>query len=115
MNMPPRSAHREARSRHQEGLENQDPGTLTINGREFTCSVIKSDIRPETDPLTMVTSTIQTAVVHVRRSLLPQCPGTGARMLLDGLEWFVEALGEQNTTDVTWKLSLKRTITKAAS
>ena len=63
----------------------------------------------------MVTSTIQTAVVHVRRSLLPQCPGTGARMFLDGLEWFVEALGEQNTTDVTWKLSLKRTITKAAS
>lgn len=115
MSLPPRSVHIEAHTRHQGGLENQDPGTLTINGREFTCSVIKSDIRPDFDTLTMVTSTIQTAVVHVRRSLLPQCPGTGARMILDGLEWFVDALGEQNVNDVTWKLSLKRTITKAAS
>lgn len=95
--------------------EDLHAGTVTIGGREFACSAIKSDIRPETNPETMVTSTIQTAVVHVRRSLLPQCPGTGARIVFDGLEWFVEALGEQNAADVTWKLSLKRTITKAAS
>lgn len=109
------SARHSFRTRAIATREDLHAGTVTIGGREFACSVIKSDIRPETDPATMLTSTIQTAVVHVRRSLLPQCPGTGARIIMDGLEWFVEALGEQNVNDVTWKLSLKRTISKAAS
>jgi len=90
------TAMQTAREVVQGFLEQAHPGTITINGVDYACSIRKSEIEPDLDEKTMTTQMLQRAQVRVLRSLLPACPPASQRVICDGLEWMIEARGAQS-------------------
>jgi hypothetical protein len=95
--------------------EAEAPGTVTLNGTPYQCSVDVGSIKPDWDEKTMTTRMVQTATVRIRRSLLAECPSSAVRVVFRGLEWFIDGLGEQSDSARVWELRIKRIITKSAS
>lgn len=104
------AALKRALARHQGKLEEFYPSTATIAGVPYACSLSEGRIMPTMDAKTMLTSMAQTAIVTIRRAILPVCPATSARVTVNGLDWFIEAIGAQDASSIAWTLHLKRTI-----
>ena len=106
------AAHRQRFRAHTAAVrEDLHQGTITLGGIPYACAATTGKITEELDPTTMTTRNIQQAHILVRRSVLTTAPSLSARVLYNGLEWFISDLGEPAEN---WSLTLKRIIKKNA-
>lgn len=102
------SAIAKAKALQQAALEKVHDASITIDDVPYVCSATRSPIRSEL--ANDGWRKMQTAVVHMRKALLPSYPSHEAKILLDGFEWYVIESGQQDPQSITWKLTIKRVI-----
>ena len=109
------AAHRHSfRQAAQAIREDIHASTVTIAGIPYACAAVTSEITPELDQITLTERQVQTAVIRIRRTLLPIAPAGSTKVILSGLEWFITSIGSQDANGHIWQIKIKRIIRKTA-
>lgn len=90
------------------GKEQVQPGTITIGGTNYACAVHLGKIEYRMDTDSSNWKRLQPLTATVRKSLLATAPAKKSVIVFGGVNYQVDEVGGQNSTDVVWILKAER-------
>ena len=93
---------------YEGGKEQLEPGTVSIAGTSYVCAVYLSKVDYRQDAETGLWKAWQTLTVTVKKSLMPTAPVKKTVVIFGGVNFKVDDVGGQNSTDLVWVFKADR-------
>ena len=93
---------------HEGGKEQLQPATITIASISYVCAVELGKVRYEMDTESGNWRRLQPLTAFVRKTLLATPPDKKSIIVFKALNYQVDEVGGQNSTDLVWVLKAER-------
>jgi len=90
------------------GKEQLQPGTISISGTNYECAVHLGKVEYRMDAESGNWKAWQTLTATVKKSLMPTAPAKKTVVVFKSVNYKVDDVGGQNSTDLVWILKADR-------